>query len=189
MEEAIITKKPKKGALRELIETVVIAFLLALIIRTFVIQVFYIPSASMEPSLLIKDRIIVNKFIYHFQPIHRFDIVVFKFPGDPPRDFIKRVVGLPGESLQVVKGNLWVDGKEIPEHHTINHDQSDFGPLRIPEGHYFVMGDNRGNSSDSRVWGFLPKDHLIGKAFLKIWPLTRFGLITLEKVNEPYFSV
>lgn len=153
--------------------------MLAIVIRTFVIQVFYIPSASMQPTLLIQDRIVVNKFIYRFKPTERFDIIVFKFPGEPARDFIKRVVGLPGETVALKKGKLYINHVWIEETHPLKIDQDDFGPVTVPPDHYFVMGDNRANSSDSRFWGFLPKHLILGKAFLRIWPLPRFGPLSL----------
>ncbi len=162
------------------LETIVVAFILALIIRAFFIQVFWIPSSSMEPSLDIKDRIVVNKVAYHFRSPRRQEVVVFREvapAGSPKRDLIKRLVGLPGEILELKDGIIYVNGKKIEAKHPLNQDFADFGPVQIPDDHYFVMGDNRPASADSRFWGFLPKQNVIGPAFLRIWPLTKFGMV------------
>jgi signal peptidase I len=161
-------------------ETIVVAFVLALIIRAFFIQVFWIPSSSMEPSLDIKDRIVVDKISYHFRQPKRQEVVVFRevAPKEAPkRDLIKRLMGLPGETLEVKEGIVYIDGKKIEETHPLNQDFSDFGPITIPKDKFFVMGDNRPASADSRYWGFLPKENLIGPAFLRIWPLNKLGLL------------
>ncbi|MFC1571826.1 signal peptidase I [Candidatus Margulisiibacteriota bacterium] len=161
-------------------ETIVVAFILALIIRAFFLQVFWIPSGSMEPTLDIKDRIVVNKVAFHFRAPRRQEVVVFRQVGlmaEPKRDLIKRMMGLPGEVLEVKDGIVHINGKPIEETHPLNREYTDFGPVAIPDDHYFVMGDNRPASADSRYWGFLPKKNLIGPTFLRIWPLNKFGLI------------
>jgi len=189
---------PKKGIIRDWTETIIVALVLALIIRAFVIQVFFIPSGSMIPTLDIGDRLIVNKFIYKFHQPQRFDIMVFEYPynklsdghnmtmeslkkwvGLPNdlKDFIKRVIGLPGETIQVKDGQVYINGKLLGEKHLLNRDVSDFGPYKIPDDGYFMMGDNRGNSADSRVWGYMPKKYIAGPAVFRIWPLSRFGVI------------
>lgn len=153
---------------------------MALIIRAFFIQVFWIPSGSMEPTLDINDRIVVNKVIYHFQPPKRMQIIVFRqvaSEDSPKRDLIKRLVGLPGEKLELKDGIIYINDKPLTEEHTMNQDFANFGPVSIPQDAYFVMGDNRPASADSRYWGFLPKKNVIGPAFLRIWPLNKFGLI------------
>ena len=173
--------KRTKSWIREWVETIVIALILALIIRTFIIQVFYIPSGSMEPTLNVRDRIIVNKFIYRFRDPKRFEILVFKYPypkpGEPRKDFIKRVIGLPGETIYIRDGVVYINGEKVFGEHPMKKDVSDYGPLEIPDDGYFVMGDNRPNSADSRVWGYLPRKFIIGPAIIRIWPLTRFGLL------------
>jgi signal peptidase I len=183
--------KQKKGFIRETIETIVIALILALIIRAFIIQVFYIPSGSMEPTLGISDRIVVNKFIYRFREPRRNEIIVFKYPLDTPgqkgKDFIKRIIGLPGETLEVKEGKVYVNGSILIENHSMNSDQdhSNFGPIKIVAGNYFMMGDNRPNSADSRYWrdsegkwaGLLPKNKILGLTIVRIWPLTKIGPI------------
>lgn len=161
-------------------ETIIVAFVMALIIRAFFLQVFWIPSSSMEPTLDIKDRIVVNKVIYHFRAPQRQEIIVFRQvapEGTPKRDLIKRLMGLPGEKLQIKKGVVYINDKAVEEKHPMNQDHANFGPLMIPSDSYFVLGDNRPASADSRYWGFLPKKNVIGPAVLRIWPLTRFGLI------------
>jgi signal peptidase I len=161
-------------------ETIVVAFIMALIIRAFFLQVFWIPSSSMEPSLDINDRIVVNKVVYHFREPQRFEIVVFRQVGEnnpDKKDLIKRLLGLPGEKLQVKAGVVYINDQPLEEKHQMNHDQAEFGPVTIPTDSYFMMGDNRPASADSRYWGFLPKKNIIGPAFLRLWPLTRRGLI------------
>jgi signal peptidase I len=161
-------------------ETIVVALVLALVIRAFFLQVFWIPSGSMEPTLDINDRIVVNKVIYHFRAPHRLETVVFRGVSDTnltKKDLIKRLIGLPGETLLIKDGVVNINGQPLVETHTMNPDFANFGPVTIPANSYFVMGDNRPASADSRYWGFLPKRNLIGPAFLRIWPLSKAGLI------------
>ncbi|MBU0672438.1 MAG: signal peptidase I [Candidatus Margulisbacteria bacterium] len=161
-------------------ETIVVAFIMALIIRAFFLQVFWIPSSSMEPTLDIQDRIVVNKVAYHFRQPRRQEIMVFRqvaAEGEPKRDLIKRVMGMPGETFEVRDGVIYINTKAVKETHPMNSDFSSFGPVKIPNDAYFVMGDNRPASADSRYWGFLPKKNLIGPAFIRIWPISKFGLI------------
>ena len=161
-------------------ETIVVALVLALVIRAFFLQVFWIPSGSMEPTLDINDRIVVNKVIYHFRNPHRLETVVFRGVSDTSlqkKDLIKRLIGLPGETLVIKDGVISINGQPLVETHPMNQDYANFGPVTIPANAYFVMGDNRPASADSRYWGFLPKKNLIGPAFLRIWPLSKAGLI------------
>ena len=183
----------QKSTAREYFESIVIAVILALFIRTWVVQAFKIPTGSMEQNLLIGDHLLVNKFV--FSPtasaaehwllpvgeVHRGDIVVFKFPEAPERDFIKRAIGLPGETLEVRRKRVYIDGELLDEPYLRNQmaslpagavalDRRDnFGPVPVPEGHYFMMGDNRDNSQDSRFWGPLPHSYLKGKAMVVYW--------------------
>jgi signal peptidase I len=164
-------------------ETIVVALVLALIIRAFFLQVFWIPSGSMEPTLDINDRIVVNKVTYFFRPPRRLEVVVFRQVAafdSTKKDLIKRLVGLPGETLELKNGIIYINNQPVAERHPIHQDYANFGPLVIPPDSFFVMGDNRPESADSRYWGFLPKTNLIGPAFLRIWPLLRFGLIPAE---------
>ncbi|MFA6548888.1 MAG: signal peptidase I [Candidatus Margulisiibacteriota bacterium] len=161
-------------------ETIIVAFVMALIIRAFFLQVFWIPSSSMEPTLDIKDRIVVNKVLYHFRSPRRQEIIVFRQvapEGTPKKDLVKRLMGMPGEILQIKKGVVYINDNPVPETHAMNPDFANFGPVTIPSDSYFVLGDNRPGSADSRYWGFLPKKNVIGPAFLIIWPLNKLGLI------------
>jgi len=180
-----------KSGLRENIEAIAVAVVLALFIRTFVVQAFKIPSGSMKPTLLIGDHILVNKFIYGIKipfwdkiivPIkkpERGDIVVFKFPEDPSKDFIKRVIGIGGDVIEIRNKQLYVNGKRMETHYGVHLDSSiisgslqprdNLGPIKVPPDSLFVMGDNRDHSYDSRFWGFVRLKALKGKAFIIYW--------------------
>jgi signal peptidase I len=181
----------KKGTFREWSEALAIAILLALFIRTFVVQAFKIPSGSMEPTLLIGDHILVNKFIYGVKipflrmtliPISqpkRNDIMVFIYPVDKSKDFIKRVIGLPGDKIEMIGTKIYINDKLYDDRYGVYTEKgskegnpgnnSRFGPVVVPEGDYFVMGDNRDHSYDSRFWGFVPSRSIKGKAFIIYW--------------------
>jgi signal peptidase I len=187
----------KKSTLREYFESIVIAVILALFIRTFVVQAFKIPTGSMENNLLIGDHLLVNKFVFGpaasrlerailpVADIKRGDVIVFKYPEEPDRDFIKRVIGLPGETLEVRDKKVFVNGTALDEpyahylqpvaspsefHEVTSFDVRDrYGPVTVPPDHYFMMGDNRDNSQDSRYWGFLPRENIKGKALVIYW--------------------
>ncbi|MGK7957697.1 MAG: signal peptidase I [Crocosphaera sp.] len=164
----------------ELTQTVVTAVILAFGIRTFVAEARYIPSSSMEPTLEINDRLIIEKLSYHFREPVRGDVVVFN-PTEALKAqdfhdaFIKRIIGLPGETVEVKGGKVYVDGEEITEKYIAEDPNYDYGPVVVPEGEYLVLGDNRNNSYDSHYWGFVPKDKIIGKAFVRFWPFNRLG--------------
>jgi signal peptidase I len=178
----------KKSVFREYFESLVIAVALALFARTFVFQAFKIPTGSMENNLLIGDHLIVNKMVFApaatgldravlpGRPIARGDIVVFKYPKDPSRDFIKRVIGLPGDRLELRRKKIFINDQPLEEPYTrflippppegARSDDLlvDYGPVTVPSGQYFMMGDNRDNSEDSRFWGFLPASYVKGQA-------------------------
>lgn len=179
----------RKSVVREYFESLLVAVALALFARTFVFQAFKIPSGSMEQNLLIGDHLIVNKMIFApaatglerailpGRPIARGDVVVFKYPKDPSRDFIKRVIGLPGDRLELRQKRVYINGQPLDEPYTrfvggpapVEGGRSDdvrvdYGPVTVPAGQYFMMGDNRDNSEDSRFWGFLPASYVKGKA-------------------------
>lgn len=175
-------KPPAWRAWWENFQILVIALVLALLLRTFVAEPRFIPSDSMVPTLAIGDRLVVEKVSYAFHPPQRGDIVVF----DPPlqlqiqgfeRDqaFIKRIIGSPGETVEVRGGKVYLNGQPLPESYIAEPPNYRWGPQRIPEGQYFVMGDNRNNSNDSHIWGFLPEGNIIGHAWLRFWPLDRLG--------------
>ena len=193
----------KKSVAREYFESLVIAVVLALFIRTFVVQAFKIPTGSMEPNLLIGDHLLVNKLVFGpylggsersvlpMKEMARGDVTVFKYPEDPERDFIKRVIGLPGEQIEVRHKRVYVNGHLLEEPYAhymeepppvpreiepasdregLSADPRDnYGPVTVPPNHYFMMGDNRDNSQDSRYWGFLPRDYVKGKALVIYW--------------------
>jgi len=185
----------RKSTAREYFESICVAVILALFVRTFVVQAFKIPTGSMENNLLIGDHLLVNKFVFaptlwgleeQLLPIDRIargDVIVFKYPEQPDRDFIKRVIGLPGETVELRNKKVYIDGKPLDEPYVhfifppspddngdSGGDLPDFdltrsyGPVTVPERHYFMMGDNRDNSQDSRYWGFMPQDYVKGKA-------------------------
>jgi signal peptidase I len=184
----------EKSTVREYFESIVVAVVLALFIRTFVVQAFKIPTGSMEPNLLVGDHLLVNKFVFAptatalerallpVRPVERGDVLVFKFPEDPERDFIKRIIGLPGETLEVKGTQVLVNGTAIAQpfaHFLLPHDpnaplipgdpREHFGPYTVPANHYFAMGDNRDNSQDSRYWGALPAHYVKGRALMIYW--------------------
>jgi signal peptidase I len=183
----------KKSTSREYVESIIIAVILALFIRTWVVQAFKIPTGSMENNLLVGDHLLVDKFAFAptltgfertFLPIShikRGDVIVFKYPVEPDRDFIKRVIGLPGETLEVKRKVVYINGKPLnepyvhfirplsPERTESLDVREDYGPVTVPPDQYFMMGDNRDNSADSRFWGFLPADYIKGKALMIYW--------------------
>lgn len=158
-----------------MIETLLWALVLALVLRALVIQAFWIPSGSMIPTLAPRDRVLVAKFWYSFAEPKRGQIIVFKYPLDPKRDFVKRLVGLPGETVEIVKGVVMIDGVELKEPYVKNRDTLSFDPVKVPEGQYLMLGDNRPNSQDGRFWGFVPAANIKGPAFVRYWPISRIG--------------
>jgi len=179
------SESPKKGLLANILELmllVLIAFALAWLIKSFVVQPFFIPSASMEPTLVPRDHVLVNKFIYRFQEPTYGDIMVFAYPLDPTKDYIKRMVGKPGDRIRLEDGVLYRNGHRIQEDYRqrpleMADYPGDGGDKVVPDGHYFVMGDNRANSEDSRVWGFLPEADIVGKAFVIYFPFDRLRTV------------
>jgi len=184
-------QQAKKSVVREYVEAILIALILALFIRTFIVQAFKIPSGSMEPTLLIGDHLLVNKFIYGIKnpftgdtwiPIkhpERRDIVVFKYPVNPDQDFIKRVIGVEGDTVEMVDKKLFVNGEPFVVDGAVYRDpniiprdlkpRDNFGPITVPKDSLFVMGDNRDNSYDSRFWKFVKLSSVKGKAFILYW--------------------
>ena len=195
-------EEKKKSTFREYTEAIIIAILLALFIRTFVIQAFKIPSGSMLPTLQIGDHLLVNKFIYGIRvpftgkklvpikdPKHG-DIIVFRYPKDRSTDYIKRVVGVSGDKVLIKNKKLFINDRAVEDPHahftspTIlpasKNPKDNFGPISVPKGKLFVMGDNRDNSSDSRFWGYVDSTDVLGKALIIYWSWD---------INKPLFSM
>ncbi|MBN3038706.1 MAG: signal peptidase I [Candidatus Omnitrophica bacterium] len=171
--------------MREYLESLLIAAILALIIRTFVVTPFKIPTGSMEPTLVPGDKIFVNRFIYRFQKPQRGDVIVFRYPENPRRDFIKRLVATGTETVEIEEGKIRINGESVDEPEIFQniyyYNRGSYGAVNaqitVPEEHYFVLGDNSASSRDSRYWGFVPRKYLLGKAFVIWWPISRWGLI------------
>ena len=166
----------------EWVGVIVGALLVALLIKTFLLQAFYIPSRSMEPTLRIGDRVLVNKLSYRVHDIHRGDIVVFERPKDEPpdaiKDLIKRVIALPGETVSTQNGQVYIDGRPLDEPYLPAGTVTDnLPPTKVDDGKVFVMGDNRGDSRDSRYFGAIDEDLIVGRAFVRIWPVTHLGFL------------
>lgn len=158
-------------------KAIIWALVISSLVIIFIAQAFYIPSVSMSPTLLIKDRIIVNKFIYSFTEPQRQEIIVFKYPVQPRRKLIKRLIGLAGDKVEIKDGLVYLNDQLLEEDYILEKDYRNYGPVVIPEDNYFVLGDNRNNSEDSRFWGFVPQKNIIGKAILIFWPLNRIKIL------------
>lgn len=180
-----------KSEIREYIEALIISVVLAGLIITFVAQSFLVEGSSMEPSLHHGQRLLVEKVSYHFSQPKRGEVVVFKYPGDQRRKFIKRVIGVPGDEITIRSGFLYINGQRLEEDF-INgptygtYSAPTFGPVLVPDGHFFVLGDNRRNSDDSRYpdVGFVPSKNLVGRALFIYWPLTQVALVRIPSVLE-----
>lgn len=169
---------------RENVQIIAIALFLALFIRGFVAEPRYIPSDSMLPTLAVGDRLVVEKISYHFHPPLKGDIVVF----DPPQQlqvqgyaknqaFIKRVIGTPGQTVEIHNGKVYLNNQPLAENYIAEPPNYQMNAVKVPEDQLFVMGDNRNNSNDSHIWGFLPKQNVIGHACYRFWPFSRFGQV------------
>lgn len=186
----------KKSVIRDWIESIIVAFILAMVIRTFLIQAFKIPTGSMRPTLLEGDLILVNKLIYgakipftnlrlpKISEPKRGDVIVFAYPKDPKKDFIKRLVGLPGESVEIKSGTIYINDKPLLEprfNQIYYYNRGEFSDedkkVVVPKDSFFVLGDNSSSSQDSRYWGFVPGKNIVGKAMLIYWPPQRIRII------------
>jgi len=174
----------RKSTVREYFESIVITAIIALFATTFVVQAFKIPTGSMESNLLIGDHLLVNKFVYGlhsgfasklfpYKEPKRGDVIVFKYPNSPEVAYVKRLMGLPGDKIEMIGRTLYVNGQALKEPYTQYIDPGSlydhYGPYEVPQGHYFAMGDNRDNSQDSRFWGSVPRDYILGKALIIYW--------------------
>jgi len=186
----------KKSFIRDWTESILVAFLMAMVIRSFVVQAFKIPTGSMRPTLLEKDLILVNKFLYgakipftkyttpKIRDPRRGDVIVFIYPEDPKKDFIKRLVGLPGDTVEIKSGSIYVNSKPLLDpvfNHVYYYNRGDYGlegqKITVPKDSYFVLGDNSASSKDSRYWGFVPRRSILGRAMFIYWPLNRIRTI------------
>ncbi len=178
IKRAVQIPQAARTAIVETLDACLFAALLSLVIITFIVQAFYIPSGSMEPTLMVDDRILVAKFVYRLGPVHRADVIVFRYPLNPQRDFVKRVIGLPGDRVRLKDGVVYVGDRALSEKgYTIKPDFGNYGPVIVPANHYLVLGDNRNNSEDSRFFGYVPKANIIGKAVFIYWPPPRIGFV------------
>jgi len=187
--------------LLEYVEALAVALILALVIRTFVVQAFKIPSGSMLETLQIGDHLLVNKFIYgvkmpfsgdilyHVDDPQHGDIVVFEFPEDPDKDFIKRIIGVPGDVIEIKDKAVYRNGEKLDEPYVRHADpnivprRDNFGPITVPEGKYFVMGDNREESYDSRFWGYVDREKIKGKAWVIYWSWDGFPNVRFNRIG------
>ena len=199
-ESSASAPRPPRRFLFEYAQAAAIALIFALFVRTFLFQMFKIPSASMEDTLLIGDHVLVNKFAFApltfpfereflpFSPVRRGDIVIFRYPHDPQQDYVKRVIGLPGDTLQIIDQVVYIQPagqrgfSALDEPYTVHKHPGEvpdslnnFGPVQVPDGEYFAMGDNRDDSLDSREWGFVPRQNIVGRALLVYWSFDGVG--------------
>jgi len=177
--------KKSKGAkirslLLETLQTIFLAIVLYLLIDAVIARV-RVENISMVPTLNPGEFLIVNKLSYKFSPVQRGDIVVFHYPNDPREDYIKRVIGVPGDTVAISESSVFVNGHEIEEPYIANGYSFESGQWQVPPGSLFVLGDNRKHSSDSQEWGFVPIDNLVGKALMRYWPLNR-----IENLSKAY---
>lgn len=194
-----------KTIIKDLIETVLLA-LIIFVVMEFAVQNFRVQGSSMEPTLEQGQYLLVNKAVYFqiepkvvnkflpfgeikrhsifpFHPPKRGEILIFHFPRDNSRDFVKRVVGIPGDRIELHKGIVYINGTELQEPYIKSHDEQSMSPIDVPQGYYFVMGDNRIASNDSRDWGLVPDDKIIGRGWLSYWPISRWSTLRVPPVR------
>ncbi len=175
----ILTKRQelKQHEWYDLLETIIFAFILAFIIKSFILQISYIPTGSMIPTLNEREAVLVLRVPYYFREPKRGEIIIFKYPEDPTKEYVKRLIGLPGDKIEIKNGVVYVNGNPLEEPYVQNKTSDNYGPITVPQNSYFVLGDNRPVSVDSRYWGFVPKKNLVGKAVFRLWPPQRVGLV------------
>jgi signal peptidase I len=171
-------KSPWKYYVLDLMESLVVALIVVLIIRETLIQPSVVPTPSMVPTLKVGDRLFVNRVVYYYSTPQRGDIIVFPSPEDDGKDYVKRCIGIPGDTIEIKNGMVFVNDKQfiVPGAH-IQKDHAYYGPYKIYPGHYFVLGDNRAHSYDSRAWGFVKEEDVIGKAWFTFWPVNQIRII------------
>ncbi len=162
--------------IKDWVFSIAVAVVLAFLIRTFIVELYLVEGPSMRPTLQSAERLVVNKFIYRFRPPERGEILVFRYPRDPSRDFIKRVIAVPGDTIEIKEGRVYVNSVLLNEDYILSKTRGNYPLATVPEGKIFVMGDNRNNSEDSRFAdvGFVPYELIKGKAILVFWPLSQF---------------
>ena len=161
------------------VRDIIISIAIAVVVIVFLYQPVKVEGTSMMPWLHDQERIFVNKFVYRFEDIRRGDIVVFRFPLDPTKSYIKRVVGLPGDEIELVRGQLYINGRHVEEPYIRQdfQDLSTYPPVSVPADSYYVLGDHRNTSNDSRTWGTVGRDFIVGKAVFAYWPIDQFGVL------------
>jgi signal peptidase I len=174
--------EPIKAAVRDILETALLTLVIFLSVRLGV-QNFRVEGFSMEPTLHTNQYLLVNKVSYMVGEPQRGDIVVLRFPQDPRRDFIKRVIGLPGEEVEVRGGSVYINGRVLDEPYLTDRPVYTYPKKNVPENGYFVLGDNRNNSHDSHVWDWLPREYLIGKAWVSYWPVQEWGVLRHDAIH------
>ena len=162
--------------IKDWIVSIVVAVALAMFIRTFIVELYVVDGPSMRPTLESEERLVVNKFIYRFRVPEKGEVLVFQYPRDPSRDFIKRVIATPGDTIEIHEGRVFVNDQLLTEDYILEKTRSEYPKSTVPEGRIFVMGDNRNNSEDSRFAdvGFVPYDLIKGKALLVFWPISQY---------------
>ena len=162
--------------IKDWVVSIVVAVALAMFIRTFIVELYVVDGPSMRPTLESEERLVVNKFIYRFRPPEKGEVLVFQYPRDPSRDFIKRVIATPGDTVEIREGRVLVNDQILTEDYILEKTRSEYPKSTVPEGRIFVMGDNRNNSEDSRFAdvGFVPYDLIKGKAMLVFWPISQY---------------
>ncbi|MDA8228852.1 MAG: signal peptidase I [Desulfitobacterium hafniense] len=171
-----------KSRLKSILEwagLLVFALILSMVVRTFLLDTRIVPTGSMLPTIKLQDRLIVDKLAFKFNGIKRGDIVVFHAPpaSGEKEDLVKRVIGLPGEKLEIKDGKVLINGVGLNEPYILEKPDYQYGPINVPEDSYFVLGDNRRRSNDSHMWGFLPKQNITGRVWVRYWPLNSFGAL------------
>ena len=167
------------GEIRGWLKDVILGVIIAILMVVFLYQPVKVEGTSMQPELIDQERIFVNKFIYHFEEIHRGDIVVFWYPRDPSKSFIKRVVGVPGDTVSIRDGRVYINGQLIEERYVPSGylDSDSYPTVRVREDYYYVLGDHRNASNDSRSWGLVPRKYIYGKAVFRYWPVEKVGFL------------
>lgn len=162
--------------IKDWVISIIVAVALAMFIRTFIVELYVVDGPSMRPTLESEERLVVNKFIYRFRPPEKGEVLVFQYPRDPSRDFIKRVIATPGDTIEIREGRVLVNDQLLTEDYILEKTRSEYPKSTVPEGRVFVMGDNRNNSEDSRFAdvGFVPYDLIKGKAMIVFWPISQY---------------